>query len=73
VLPWYQNQFREYMAQFMDRFTARFTAMIPTIPGQPTPIYTYPTATIIFNSMVGVAVNRYRAAFTAPPPLPEQS
>ena len=70
LLPWYQNQFRSYMAQFM--------AMIPTFPGQPTPAYAFPAATIIFNCMVGVAINiyllwllhRHRTSFSAPPPLP---
>jgi hypothetical protein len=75
LLPWYQNRFREYIAQFM----AKFTAMIPTIPGQPTPIYTDPTSTIIFNAVVVIAINiyvlwllrRHRTAFNPPPPLPD--
>lgn len=77
LLPWCQSQFREYTTQLMTRFTS----MIPAVPGQPIPVYTDPTATIIFNSMVGIAVyiyilwlvHRHRTAFTAPPPLPEQS
>lgn len=77
LLPWYQNQLRLYMAQFMTRFIA----MIPTLPGQPATGYLYPTSTIIFNSLLAVAINiyllwllhRHRTAFTAPPPLPEQS
>jgi hypothetical protein len=77
LLPWCQSQFREYTTQLMTRFTA----MIPTIPGQPAPVYTYPTGTIVFNAIVGIAiylyvlwlVHRHRTAFTAPPPLQQQS
>jgi hypothetical protein len=74
LLPWYQNQFREYAAQLM----AKFTAMVPTIPGQPAPLYTDPTSTIIFNAVVALAINiyvlwllhRHSTAFNPPPPLP---
>lgn len=74
LLPWYQNQFRQYMAQFMTHIMT----IIPPIPGQPAP--SYPAATIVFNSMVGVAINiyvlwelhRHRTAFTTPPPLQQQ-
>ncbi len=74
LLPWYQNQFREYTAQLM----AKFTAMVPTIPGQSAPVYGDPTSTIIFNAVVAIAINiyvlwllrRHSAAFNPPPPLP---
>ncbi len=77
LLPWYQNQFRQYIAQFMTHIMA----IIPPIPGQPAPVYSYPAATIVFNSLVGVAINiyvlwelhRHRTAFTSPPPIPQQS
>ena len=73
LLPWSQNRLREYMAQFV----AHFTAMLPTFPGQPAPVYNYPTSTIVFNVLLGIAINiyvlwllhRHRTAFNAPPPL----
>jgi hypothetical protein len=74
VTPWYQDQFRQYMAQFMTKFMA----MMPSIPGQPTPIYHYPTATVVFNTLVAIAINgyilwllhRHRATFRTPAPPP---
>jgi hypothetical protein len=73
LLPWSQNRLREYMAQFMTHFTA----MLPTFPGQPALVYNYPTSTIVFNVLLGIAINiyvlrllhRHRTAFNAPPPL----
>jgi len=55
LLPWSQNRLREYMAQFV----AHFTAMLPTFPGQPAPVYNYPTSTIVFNVLLGIAINIY--------------
>jgi hypothetical protein len=67
LLPWYQNQFRQYMAQFM--------AMLPTLPNQPTSTHPYNTAMIVFTGLVGLGFNlfvlwllhRNRGAFTPPP------
>jgi hypothetical protein len=61
------------MAQIMTQFLA----MMPTFPGQPAPVY-YPTATIVFNSLVAIAINlyvlwllhRHRDAFRTPAPPP---
>ena len=60
---------------------AQFVAVIPTIPGQPAPVYSYPAATIIFNSLVGIAINIYVLMgapspphrLHSPPRLPQQS
>jgi hypothetical protein len=76
LLPWAQNHLREYTAQIM----AQFTAMLPTIPGQTNATYTNPMEMVVFNSMVGIAINlyvlwlayRHRTAFTTPLPVPEQ-
>lgn len=73
LLPWYQSQLRLYMARFM----AQLMSMIPALPGQPAPVYTYPAATIVFNSLFAIVVNiyvlwllyRHRTAFTPAPPL----
>ena len=61
------------MAQIMTQFLA----MMPTFPGQPDPVYS-PTATLVFNSIVAIAINlyvlwllhRHRDAFRTPAPPP---
>lgn len=66
LLPQSQNQLRAYMLAF--------TNYIPTLPGQPRYVYTYPTSMIIMSMSIGVAVNiaflwlllHYRTAFTTP-------
>jgi len=75
LLPWAQNNLRQYTAQLM----AQFTGMIPTIPGQTDPLYNTSVEMVVFNSIVGIAINlyvlwlahRHRTAFTAPQPIPE--
>ena len=67
LLPWYQNQFRQYMAQFM--------AIFPTLPNQPAPALPYNTAMVIFTGVVSLGTNlfilwllhRNRSAFTPQP------
>lgn len=68
ILPWYQAQFRQYMSYFIS--------LIPTMPGQPVPLYAYTRTMIISSSLIGLVINlfllwllrRHRAAFTTPPP-----
>jgi hypothetical protein len=72
LLPWYQAQFRQYMAHFIS--------MIPTLPGQPAPNHFYTGTMIIFSSLIGFVINlfllwllhRHRLAFhaSAPPAEP---
>ena len=65
-LPWYQAQFRLYMAQLMS--------VIPTIPGQPQTFFNYSQTFIIASCIPFIVLygfvlwllHRHRAAFKTP-------
>ncbi|NYF79757.1 hypothetical protein [Granulicella arctica] len=69
VLPWYQNQFRAYMQQFLTAF--------PMPSGAPPSTFQYPAAQMMVSGIFGLAINgfliwllhRHRIAFSAPPPI----
>lgn len=70
LLPRSQNQLRAYSADV----AAHITSLVPTIPGQPKYVYTYPTSMLFFGVGIGFVVNlvllwlllHYSPAFTSP-------
>ena len=69
-LPWYQAQFRLYIAQLMSE--------VPTIPGQPETFFNYSRTFIVVSCVPFIVVygfvlwllHRHRAAFKSPIPPP---